>query len=61
MGNRRIREEMMLAGVSITELANKLGVTDEDMVGRLNSDMGIMENFRVMSAIIEIARGKERA
>lgn len=61
MANGRIREEMMLAGVSITELADKLGITDEDMVGRLNSDMGIMENFRVMSAITEIARGKERA
>lgn len=61
MANGRIREEMMLAGVSITELADKLGITDEDMVGRLNSDMGIMENFRVMSAITEITRGKERA
>lgn len=61
MANKRIREEMVLAGVSITDLAEKLGVTDDEMVSRLNRDMGVMENFKVMSAITEIARGKGRA
>lgn len=61
MANKRIREEMVIAGVSITDLADKLGVTDDEMVSRLNRDMGVMENFKVMSAITEIARGKERA
>ena len=59
MANRRIREEMILAGVSITELAEKLGVTDEVMVSRLNSDMGIMESFKLMSAVSEIKLAKE--
>ena len=61
MANRRIREEMILAGVSITELAEKLGVTEEVMVGRLNSEMGIMESFKVMSAVSEIKLAKECA
>ena len=61
MANIRIREEMILAGVSITELAEKLGVTDEVMVGRLNSEMGIMESFKVMSAVSEIKLSKECA
>lgn len=58
MANEMIRKNMILTGVSISELADKLGVTDEVMIGRLNRDMGIMENFTVMSAITEIARGK---
>ena len=61
MANRRIREEMILAGVSITELAEKLDVTDEVMVSRLNSDMGIMESFKLMSAVSEIKLSKECA
>lgn len=61
MSNKRIREDMILAGVSITELAEKLGVTDEVMVGRLNSEMGIMESFKVMSAVSEIEMAKERS
>lgn len=60
MSNKRIREEMMLAGVSISELAEKLGVTDEVMVGRLNSKMGIIESFKVMSAVSEIKMTRER-
>lgn len=61
MANEMIRKNMILTGVSISELAEKLGVTDDTMVSRLNSEMGIMENFKVMSAITEIARGKGRA
>ena len=58
MANQMIRQNMILTGVSISELAEKLGVTDKVMVGILNSDMGIMKNFKVMSAVAEIARRK---
>ncbi len=55
MPNRKIREEMILAGVSITELADKLEMTDEKMVSCLNREMGIMQKFGIMSVISEIA------
>lgn len=61
MPNRRIREEMILAGVIITELAEKLAVTDDTMVSCLNREMGIMQKFSIMSAISEIAILKRSA
>ncbi len=60
MANRRIREEMILAGVSINDLAEYLGKTEQETVLLLNTELGIMQNYKVMLAVTEIARGKER-
>lgn len=60
MANERIRKEMLLAGVSITELADRMGLDDDQTVAILNTDLGIMQSFNVMSAVCEIARRKER-
>lgn len=60
MTNERIRKEMLLAGVSMTELADRMGLDDDQTVAMLNTDLGIMQSFTVMSAVCEIARGKER-
>ena len=60
MANERIRKEMLLAGVSITELAERMGLDDNRTVAMLNTDLGIMQSFTVMSAVFEIARRKER-
>ena len=60
MTNERIRKEMLLAGVSITELADRMGLDDDQTVAMLNTDLGIMQSLTVMSAVCEIARKKER-
>lgn len=61
MANERIRKEMLLAGVSITELADRMGLDDNQTVAMLNTDLGIMQSFNVMSAVCEIVRGRESA
>ena len=60
MTNERIRKEMLLAGVSITELADRMGLDDDQTVAMLNTNLGIMQSVNVMSAVCEIARKKER-
>lgn len=50
---------MILSGVSISEVADNLNVSDEVLVGKLNCDMGIIDNFNVLFAIADIARRKE--
>lgn len=60
MTNERIRKEMLLAGVSMTDLADRMGLDDDQTVAMLNTDLGIMQSFTVMSAVCEIARRKER-
>ena len=60
MANERIRKEMLLAGVSITELAERMGLDDNRTVAMLNTDLGIMQIVNVMSDVCEIARRKER-
>ena len=50
---------MLIAGVSITELAERMGLDDNRTVAMLNTDLGIMQSFNVMSAVCEIARRKE--
>lgn len=54
MTNEKLRYQMILAGVSLTELAEKLGITDEDMVTKMNTEMTVMEKFEVASAISDI-------
>ncbi len=60
MANERIRKEMLLVGVSISELADRMGLDDDQTVAMLNTDLGIMQSVNVMSAVCEIARRKER-
>lgn len=60
MSNEKLRYQMILAGVSLTDLAKKLGITDEDMVAKMNAEMTVMERFKAASAISDIIveRGK---
>ena len=44
MPNKRIKSEMILAGVSITEIAEYLGKTEQETVLLLNTELGIMYN-----------------
>ena len=60
MPNERIKNEMILAGVSINDLADYLGKTEKETVELLNTELGIMQNYKVMLAVTEIVRGKER-
>ncbi len=61
MANEIIILNMLSFGVSITELADALLLDEEEMVEKLNSEMSIMDNFKVMMAISEITRRRERA
>ena len=58
MPNERIKNEMILAGVSINELAEYIGKTEQKIVELLNTELGIMQNYKVMLAVTEIVRGK---
>ena len=59
MPNEKIRYNMLLAGVSISELADKLGITDAETCELLNTDMGIMLTFRVSAAVAEIVKERD--
>lgn len=61
MANEIIILNMLSFGVSITELADALLLDEEKMVEKLNSEMSIMDNFKVMMAISEITQRRERA
>ena len=61
MTNEKIRYEMILNGVSMTELAEKLDITDEEIVDLFNSEMTLMEKYEVCSAIEDIIAGRERS
>ena len=60
MPNERIKEEMILAGVSISDLAANLGKTEQETVDILNTELGIMQNYNVMLAVTASKRRKER-
>ena len=59
MPNEKIRNNMLLAGVSISELADKLGLTDDETCDLLNTDIGIMQTFRVSVAVAEIMKERD--
>ena len=59
MPNEKIRNSMLLAGVSISELSDKLGITDDETCDLLNTDMGIMQAFRVSAAVAEIMKERD--
>ena len=46
MPNKRIKSEMILAGVSINALAEHLGKSEQETVELLDSELGIMQNYR---------------
>jgi predicted DNA-binding protein YlxM (UPF0122 family) len=54
MSNIKIISRMLWNGLSITDIAEKLDITDEEMVDRLNAEMTVMERYEVLSAISEI-------
>ncbi len=54
MTNEKLRYQMILAGVSLTDLAEKLGITDDEMVAKMNTEMTVMEQLTVASAISDI-------
>ena len=54
MTNEKLRYQMILAGVSLTDLAEKMGITDEEMVAKMNTEMSVTEKFKVASAISDI-------
>jgi len=47
---------MLLTGVSVSDLSDKLGLTDDETCGLLNTEMGIMQSFWIKIAIAEIAK-----
>ena len=59
MTNEKIRYEMILNGVSMTELADKLDITDEEIVDLFNSEMTLMEKYEVCSAISDILTSRK--
>ena len=60
MPNERIKEEMILAGVSVSDLAEYFGKTEQETVDILNTELGIMQNYSLMLAVTEIVKTKER-
>lgn len=61
MANEKIIMMMLCFGVSITELADQLKLSEEEMVDNLNTEMDIAESFEAMLAIAEIVKRGERA
>lgn len=59
MPNEKIRNNMLLVGVSISELSDKLGLTDDETCELLNTDMGIMQAFIVSAAVAEIVKERD--
>ncbi len=59
MPNEKIRNNMLLAGVSISELSDKLGLTDAETCDLLNTDMGIIQALRVSAAVAEIVKERD--
>ena len=60
MPNERIKEEMILAGVTVSDLSDFIGKTEHETVDILNTELGIMQNYRIMLAVTEIVKRKER-
>ena len=54
MFNIKIISRMLWNRVSISDLANKLDITVDEVVDLLNSEMTVMERYEVLSAISEI-------
>lgn len=60
MANEMIIVNMLCFGVSITEVADQLVLSDEEIVEKLNNEMDLVDKFEVMLAIAEIVERRER-
>ena len=60
MPNKKIKSAMIFAGVSINALADYLRKSEQETVELLDTELDIMQNYRVMLAVAELAR-RERA
>lgn len=56
MTNEKIRNNMLLAGVTISELAEKLGISEKETCEILNTEMGVMQSYRISAAVAEIVK-----
>ena len=56
-----IKAKMMIAGVSVKELAEYLGKNEQETFNILNTEICIMHNYRVMLAVTEIVRRRKKA
>ena len=61
MANEKIIMIMLCFGVSITELADQLLITEEEMVDKLCAEMDFVKNVEVILAIADIVKRGERA
>ena len=61
MANERIIMMMLCFGVSITELADQLILSEEELVDKFYAEMDFVESFEVMLAIADIVKRGERA
>ena len=61
MPNIKIISRMLWNRVSISDLAEKLDITVDEVVDMLNAEMTVMERYEVLSAINEIIMERDIA
>ena len=61
MPNIKIISRMLWNRVSISDLANKLDITVDEVVDMLGAEMTVMERYEVLSAISEIIMERDIA
>lgn len=61
MTNERIIMMMLCFGVSITELADQLILSEEELVEKFYAEMDFIESFEVMLSIADIVKRGEKA
>ena len=61
MPNIKIISRMLWNRVSISDLAEKLDITVDEVVDMLNTKMTVMERYEVLSAISEIIMERDIA
>ena len=61
MPNIKIISRMLWNRVSISDLANKLDITVNEVVDLLGAEMTVMERYEVLSAISEIIMERDIA
>ena len=61
MSNIKIISRMLWNRVSISDLAEKLDITVDEVVDMLNTKMTVMERYEVFSAISEIIMERDIA
>ena len=61
MSNIKIISRMLWNRVSISDIAEKLDITVDEVVDMLNTEMTVMERYEVLSAITEIIMERDIA